>query len=297
MPFHAFDRTWRSCRIDGAYMKLAPTHYQFRIPAFADAWASRMEAGCRVLESHFDTQLNLAAGGTKFRTTRNAVTNRDTFFRKLLKTKNRGFGLSNAARGAESVGIGGSMIHGLDVFQVNTLHPDRGFQFTEAVLVALGDAVEAQSSQFTPAPALQRMVKAQWCTVWEDRVTRLDPGELTPEEAQLPPIASNSLRDVPHPLMPHHLGWCNYWSEEVCEYVGFPAALTGHPILEDCYRTPRGAWVVKLGREPFEPGNVTQLGWLREIYERLPRVAMRIAEGTPVHEIPRPDLPNNPGLG
>jgi hypothetical protein len=194
------------------------------------------------------------------------------------------------------VGIGGNMIHRLDVFGVNVHHPDRGIQTAEAVLVALGDAMEAHSAQFTPPAALERIAKAQWCTVWEDRVTRMDPGEVMTEEAQLPPIAFSSLREAPHPLTPHYLGWCNYWSEEVCEYIGFPAALTGHPILDECYRTSRGAWVVKLGREPFEPRNVTHLRLLREMYERLPRVAMRIAEGTPVHDIPRPALPTDPGL-
>jgi len=279
------------------WMKVfSATHYRFHVPAFADAWASRMEAGCRVLESRFHTQINLASGGTKFRCTWNAVKNRHTFFKGRLKTKGRGFGLSDAARGAESVGIGGNMIYGLDVFRVNASHPDRGIEMAEAVLVALGDAMEAHSSQFTPPAAIERIAKAQWCTVWEDRVTRMDPGEVMPEEAQLPLIAMNSFPEVPHPLTPHHLGWCNYWSEEVCEYIGFPTALTGHPVLNECYRTPRGAWIVKLGREPFEPRNVAHLRLLREMYERLPRVAMRVAEGTFVHDTPWPDLPNDPTL-
>ena len=115
------------------------------------------------------------------------------------------------------------------------------------------------------------------------------------EEARLPPIACATLAQTPHPLSPHHLGWINYWSAEVCEYVGFPAALAGHPVLQECYRTPCGAWIVKLGREPFEPGNVVHLELLRLMYERLPRVATRIAEGTPVHDIPRPFFAIDPG--
>jgi len=270
--------------------------YGFRIPAAADSWSARVEAGCRVLEARFGAQLNLAAAGTKYRSTVKAVTNRATFFKQRLKTKGRGFGLSNGRHGGESVRLGGNMIYGLDAFTVNVYHPDRGLPFTEEVFVALGDATEAYSSQMTPRSALDRLAKAQWHAVWEDKVTRVDPGELTPEERRLPPIAQVAFPQTPDLLSPHHLGWINYWSEEVCEYVGFPAVLAGHPVLDDCYRTPRGAWLVKLGREPFEPRNAAHLELLRQMYERFPRVGMRIADGVAVHDVPDPVLASDSGL-
>jgi len=259
----------------------------FRIPASADSWSASLEAGCRVLEARCGTQLDMAVGGTKFRITHEPVKNRATFFKQRQKTKGRGFGLHNRARGAESVGLGGNMDYGLEFFIVNIHHPDRGLQFAEELFVALGDALQAHSSQMTPRAALARIVKAQWHSVWEDKVTRLDPGHVTPAEALLPPIAQSAFPQRAHPLSPHHLGWINYWSEETCEYIGFPSALSGHPVLEACYRTPRGAWIAKLGREPFEPRNTAHLELLREMYERLPRVAMRIAKDVVVHEVPR----------
>jgi hypothetical protein len=99
------------------------------------------------------------------------------------------------------------------------------------------------------------------------------------EEERLPPLRE-SLYTGLAALQPHHFGWLNYWSQEVCAHVGFPERAERTSILEHSYRTPGGAWLVKLGSVPFEERNADHLKLLCAAYEAFPHVGNRMISAT-----------------
>jgi hypothetical protein len=274
-------RSSQAHRADSALID-TPTYW---VPALESSWAARMDAACRAIETRFGIRISEATGGTKFHVTRNEVPDRLKFFAQRLKTRNRGFGIRNAGakwrrtkRGVENVddfGLGGSMYAGLDVFKLSAHFPAQPVAVHEQLMVELGDALEAYSAQITPTDAAMRLRQAHW--FFQLSALHRHPLENPlPEETRLPPILESAYTGLTHPCQPHHLGWINYWSEEVCGYLGFPENLRDSPFLSDCYRTPRGAWIVKFGSEPFEARNPKHVDLLREMYERFPRAGVRL---------------------
>jgi hypothetical protein len=233
------------------------------------------------LETRFGLPLRWIPAGTKFNLTMKQVDDRPRYFLQRLRTKNRWFGLSpgrvTSTDGTiERLSLSGTMYGGGELFHVlGIVDPEQSFEVHESLLVELGDALEARFSAFLPCATEMRLRFAHKCVaMMGSKVFRYELPDRMPEEDALPVIYESYYTGL-HPLQPHNLGWINYWSQEVCDYLGFPQNLQGSPFLDACYRTPRGAWIVKFGDEPFAPRNVKHLEVLREMYERFPRVAIR----------------------
>jgi hypothetical protein len=270
---------------------------EFLVRLDTDSWPARMEAACQIFERRFGISLQRTYTGTQKNMTARKLDDRSQFFRQCLRTKTRWFTLHSLERlphpvpGAAGVSLdewsfGGSIHGGAEFFTaLCSMHP--WTLFDETLLVELGDALGAHSAPYIPSHADTRLRFAHRCTVFNSGAVRQQIPDRTPEEAALPLICEAHYGGLA-PLQPHHLGWINYWSPEVCDYVGFPQNLEGSPILQHCYRTPAGAWIVKLGPDPFEPRNATQLTLLKEIYDRFPRVAVRLPSGMPVREVSTP---------
>lgn len=80
------------------------------------------------------------------------------------------------------------------------------------------------------------------------------------------------------PEQPMQLWWLNYWSERACAYLGFPDPIRDEPLLAHSYRTPSGAWLVKLGTEPIDLERPEHLAMLADAYERFPNIGIRVVE-------------------
>ncbi|QTD43717.1 DUF5953 family protein [Ottowia testudinis] len=77
-------------------------------------------------------------------------------------------------------------------------------------------------------------------------------------------------------FMPERIGWLNWWSAEVCEYIGFPNPEKDVCILPLCERMPTGHWFVKLTEEPLDlerPDHVEIIAWA---YWRFDKIGLRV---------------------
>ena len=263
---------------------------EYWMPADAATWPDRMEAGCRVLEERLGLPLSHAHGGTKRHATIKKIADRPKLFRQRLRTQLRWCVVTSEPHpggeehSAELVSLGGKMDYGGEVYRAGlVIEPELPFATHEKVLAELGDALGAHFCAFLPRRTEMRLRLAHHCGKLGTHVHCHELTDRTPEEAALPLIADSYDSGV-QPLQPRELGWINYWSQEVCEHVGFPANLEGTPYLSDCYRTPGGGWIVKFGDAPFEPKNAHHLELLRAMYERFPRVGIRLST--------RPDRPS-----
>jgi Family of unknown function (DUF5953) len=277
----------------------APPDVQFmhlQVPGDSDSWPERMDAACRALERRFGIELTRAHSGTKHHVTTHEVKDRLKYFSQRLRTKYRWFSLAPLKRphtdepdsraALKALSFGGTMYGGGEIFNVGcTFEPSTAFD--EPLLVELGDAMRAHSSAYTPSRADWRLRLAHRCATFGTIARRPKLADRLPEEESLP-LMRESLYEGLAPLQPHHVGWVNYWSQQVCDYVGFPGNLEGSPILQHCYQTPAGAWIVKLGTEPFERRNIAHLKLLNEMYQRFPRVGVRLPVGIEIAEY---DLP------
>ena len=266
---------------------------EFLVQLDTDSWGARMEAACQIFERRFGFSLRRTYSGTKKHMTAQKVDDRSKYFRQRVRTKTRWFTLHPLERQPHAVPgdcglaidewtFGGSIYAGSEFFSVIcSMRPSA--LFDETLLVELGDTMGAHSAPFTPSCADERLRLVHRCTVFGTGAVRTQVTDRTAEESALPLICESRYGGLA-PLQPHHLGWINYWSQEVCDYVGFPRNLKGSAILQHCYRTPAGAWIVKLGAERFEPRNTAQLEILKEMYERFPRVGVRLPPDIPVRE-------------
>ncbi len=260
----------------------------FFLSADAALWVDRMEAGCEAFESLFGVRLERATSGTKHNVTEKEISNRLKFFEGRLKTSNRWFSLfsgngfrrtTGSFENVDYFSLGGNVYFGELLYRVSFTLPPQSLGTHEQLLVKLGDALQAQSAQFIPSNVAERLRLAHWCTVFGTSVMRNTLEDKTKEEENLPVICESTYAGL-YPLQPHHFGWLNYWSQDVCAYVGFPANAQGLEILQHSYQTPRGAWIVKLGAEPLEARNAAHVRLLREMYERFPSVGVRLKSGT-----------------
>ena len=263
-------------------------HLRFLVSPADTTWVRRMDAACQAVEHFFGIELRTAHSGKKFGGTKKRIEAeaREKFFRRRLdKTKGRWFSLSND-RGRKRVGntltnvdsfsFGGSMYYGYESYSAGLVYPEQPCDRHEQLLVALGDALQARSSQYTPTQVAWRLRLAHFVSPIDASATTF--GNLqdkTPEECKLPLIYECLYAGL-SPLQPHHLGWINYWSQDVCDYIGFPERAKGSTLIQHCYRTPGGAWLVKLGSVPFEERNAEHMNILRAGYEMFPRIGVRV---------------------
>lgn len=263
------------------------------MPSDGDTWPERMEAACRVMESEFGISLQTERSETKSHLTSTPLSDRLRYFKQRLRTKTRPVSIFCAKRPDETHGdqtnverysFGGVIYANFGLFAACVDYPDQPDNVHERVFAALGDALGAHTAQYLPLAAEARLRAAHACVVIEDKIHFENLVDKTREEAALPWVRDCHYSGLTHPLQPSRFGWLNYWSADVCKYVAFPERLGEHPLMEHCYQTQRGAWVVKLGNAPFEPANPGQMVLLREMYDRFPLVGVRM--GRRSDEIP-----------
>ncbi|MEP6862826.1 MAG: DUF5953 family protein [Deltaproteobacteria bacterium] len=77
------------------------------------------------------------------------------------------------------------------------------------------------------------------------------------------------------PLVPHCLGWLNYWSERTAHELGFPDGARDAVLLQRSLRIGN-AWVVRLTDEPLDLERDDHRALLRDIYDRFPAIGGRV---------------------
>jgi hypothetical protein len=77
------------------------------------------------------------------------------------------------------------------------------------------------------------------------------------------------------PVIPHRLGWLNYWSAAAAQAVGFPDPARDAELLSRARRTASGGWVVQLTDAPLDLDNPAHLDALKRAYGRFPVIGGR----------------------
>lgn len=251
-----------------AMSQLLSNQLQFSIPPDPESWPRRIEAACSVLESVFPGErLHLAASYSANRQ-EVVLTDRPKYLRAKLKTRTRWFNLSN---GKAHVGCGddvrdeGLLSLGGGGYSVSVLFPQCPYEVCEALIVALGDALEAHFSQWSPWYTFLWLRHVQWGH-WTSRGLELPSHSLPRLEYQDIALAEE------HPDI---LGWLNYWSPRACEHLGFAEAQLDSRFKSCSYRTPAGAWLVKLGLEALDYRIAEHRHMLATAYEQFPLVGVR----------------------
>ncbi|MCP3103123.1 DUF5953 family protein [Myxococcus sp. K15C18031901] len=74
--------------------------------------------------------------------------------------------------------------------------------------------------------------------------------------------------DLTSPVIPHHLGWINFWSAATARALGFPDATRDAEWLSRSRRTATDGWVVQLTQAPLDLDVPEHLETLLRAYER-----------------------------
>jgi hypothetical protein len=170
---------------------------------------------------------------------------------------------------------------------------------SERVFVSVGDTVDAYSAHITP-DAATRTLRAYY-GVASGRLPYVDRPEDMSESANLSAALTRIDRQLPrigipltdlthmnsdHPAQPKELGWINYWAAPTCEYLGFPDPQRDRDLLAHSYRTPAGAWLVKLCPEPLDLNRPEHLAIFADTYARFPKLGVRATEKKPDETLP-----------
>jgi hypothetical protein len=82
---------------------------------------------------------------------------------------------------------------------------------------------------------------------------------------------------IPDPLgQPSRLGWLNYWHADVPAELGFPDANKDADLLQRSYRTPSGAWLVKLTEDSLDLTRPDHVEALARAYWRFDKIGKRM---------------------
>jgi hypothetical protein len=255
------------------------------LPAARDRWCARLIAGVRAFESTLGVSLNRAHSGSKARPTIKDVPDLREFFEGRLRTRNRWFslfsgnGLHRKDRGFVNLdyyNFGGKLYGDESLFSILLMTPPLTPDMAEKLLVALGDALEIQAAQYTPDAAARRLRLAHWCVKLGHNVIRHPLVDRNEAEGQLPVICESTY-DGLAPRQPHHFGWLNYWSPEVCAEMKFASRIHA-PWISDSYLTPRGGRLFKLGAKAPLAEDDTFTRRLQGAYADFPKVARRLEE-------------------
>ncbi|MBN8229953.1 hypothetical protein JYK02_20785 [Corallococcus macrosporus] len=85
------------------------------------------------------------------------------------------------------------------------------------------------------------------------------------------------LEMTPTPVVPHHLGWVNYWSAATVQRLGFPDPSRDAELLTRSRQTAFGGWLVRLTDAPLDLDDPAHLDVLRRTYARFPAIGGRAA--------------------
>jgi hypothetical protein len=273
-------------------MMYAPT---YAMPGNVREWPARIEGACQAIEEAFDVRLRKA---TPYQEGHADIEleDRPAFLKKKARTRTKwlnvytGSGVVPTSSGYQNLdyyALSGRSYANTDVYHCSTQYPEVSPARHEALLARIGDALGAHWGQYTPVATARRLRRVQWCSSAGGKVIKEEVGDLTAEERQLPWLVDTRYSPQDSALQPAWLGWVNYWSREVADYLGFPDE-GDRDLLPDAYRTPAGAWLVKIGTEPLDAGRSDQLALLARIYERFRRLGAR-PQGAP--ELFRPARP------
>lgn len=261
-------------------MMYTPTYV---MPGEASAWPARIEGACQAIEEAFDLQLSKASPYQEGRADIE-LADREAFLRKKARTRTKwlnlyaGSGLEPTPSGYRNLdyyALSGRSYANTELYHCSTQYPECSPARHEALLVRIGDALAAHWGQYTPVPTAKRLRRVQWCSSTGSRVIKEEVEDLTPEERLLPLLVDMRYSPLEPALQPGWLGWLNYWSRDVADYLGFPDEERDGDLLRHAYRTPAGAWLVKIGAEPLNVSNPDHLALLARMYERFPRLGAR----------------------
>jgi uncharacterized protein DUF5953 len=154
-----------------------------------------------------------------------------------------------------------------------SIKPSGDAQVETHLLESLGIAFDSWFGWFSPEPeATLLMLKhggfmddARW-KLAGPRYDRLRESTLVPA---LPGI---NLERWAHAYVPFQIGWCNYWSAQTCELLGFPDQSRDADLLATSTPLANGAWLVRLTDTPLDlrlDEHITKLG---EAYRRFPEI-------------------------
>jgi len=255
----------------------------YSIPDTPSDWAARIEAACRVVEEDFGVRLTKAHPYHENRPPID-VLDRLAFLKKKAKSKTKCLSLytgpghertSSGFKNLRYYSVGGISYANKGVYNCTVQFPEISIGQQEAMLVKLGDALRARSAQYTPVETAKRFYLVQWCTGAGTSLVKEELNDLTKEEKLLPLLLRTWYAGLDSPLQPHWLGWLNYWSEEVAHYLGFPDPGRDQDLLCHSYRTPTGAWLVKVCAEPLDATNPKHVKLVVDVYKRFPRLGAR----------------------
>jgi len=253
-------------------------HVLFHAPMGAADWVDRVEGACLALEAAFPGERlrkanlpNDASGEPR------ELADRRAFLRKRLRGKLRWISIDNgkyvSGLGEDwtnegYITIAGNASHAFDdLYSLTVIFPESHWPVCERVLVTVGDALHAFTACLSPRDATSLL-----------RATQMGgpPTEATAAlGARLPRVRFCMYGGLQHAAQPEILGWLNYWSAETCEFVGFPGEAHDEPLLRHSYRTPGGAWLVKLTEEPLDLRRPDHVDAIAGAYARYPRVGVR----------------------
>ncbi len=252
----------------------------FKVPVQRDTLADRLAAACDVVERAFPGQKLCLASSYKEPGTDIPVSDRRKYLAQRARTKMHWFHLHNgkSVRGRGGgpmfddgrVALGGRIHrHDLGLLSMTVDFPDAPWTFCEKLLVEIGDASAASHAAVVPDGN-----EALRATQFDTSTAQPDPTLL---ERGIPRLTDFTYTGPAVPTQPMYLGWLNYWSAATCTFLGFPdearhAALTPHS-----YRTPAGAWLVKLTAEPLDTRRSDHIDVLATAYRALPRLGLRPA--------------------
>lgn len=259
---------------------MLPIQHQidYEIPWDTDFWTARIERACKALEELFPGEhLFLAKPYDRSgRLPDTVLSDRKAYLARQLRSKTRWFSIDNGKhivgngctgwKDEGHIGVGGKMSAAAEgLFSFSVIFRLSPWRICENVLATVGDALNAYTAQLSPPETSMTLQRVQW---------RQGPREEIPA-LELPALRFSCYGGLDHPAQPHMLGWLNYWSAATCEYLGFPDTIKDQEIVSRSYRTPAGAWLVRLCEEPLDLRRDEHVALLRAAYERFERVGVR----------------------
>ncbi len=238
-----------------------------------------MDAACRVLEAAYPGERLMTAQPWRVENGPTPIADREKHLRRVARSKTLWVSINNGkfVHGRGDTGTSdpghlsiGGRTYGVTpgLFQVSTFHPESPWDFNERLLVALGDALEAYTGWLSPAETFLTLRQVQFAHL----PMRAPP----PPDLKLPRLRHCSYGGLQTNEQPEILCWLNYWSAATCDFVGFPDRTRDERLLRHSYRTPGGAWLVKVTAEPLDTTNAAHVDVLRWAYERFPRLGVRM---------------------
>jgi hypothetical protein len=251
----------------------------FDVPMQGDSLVDRLGAVCDVVERAFPGEKLCLALSYNEPGAHIPVKDRRKYFAQRGRTKLHWFQLHNgkSIRGWRDgrkldegrVALGGRIFrHDLGLLSMGVDFPDAPWTLFEQLLVEIGDVASAFHAAVVPDG--NEVLRA---TQFDTRTAQPDP---TLIERGIPRLKDFTYGGPAVAAQPMYLGWLNYWSAETCAFLGFPDEDQHAALMPLSYKTPAGAWVVKLTAEPLDIRRSEHVDALAKAYRLLPRIGLRL---------------------